>query len=171
VGWIAPGMLFDRAVKRHVVLSAAGLPDALELLVVCVEAGMSLDDAIDRITEDLKWSRPELAEELMLTSADLKILPDRDQALANLASRIDVPSVRAVVTSLSQTLRYGTPLAQALKSTASELRNEALVRMEEKAAGLPALLTLPMMLFIMPTVFMILLGPAVLRILDMVARQ
>jgi tight adherence protein C len=76
-----------------------------------------------------------------------------------------------VVTSLSQTLRYGTPLAQALKSTASELRNEALVRMEEKAAGLPALLTLPMMLFIMPTVFMILLGPAVLRILDMVARQ
>ena len=171
VGWIVPGMLFDRAAKRHVTQSAEGLPDALELLVVCVEAGMSLDDAIDRITEDLKWSRPALAEELMLTSADLKILPERDQALTNLATRIDVPSVRAVVTSLSQTLRYGTPLAQALKSTASELRNDSLVRMEEKAAGLPALLTLPMMLFIMPTVFMILLGPAVLRILDMVAKR
>jgi tight adherence protein C len=169
VGWIAPAALMARAEKRHVRQAAEGLPDALELLVVCVESGMSLDDAIDRITGDLRWSRPALAEELMLTSADLKILPERDQALANLAARIDVPSVKSVVTSLSQTLRYGTPLAQALKSTASELRNDALVRMEEKAAGLPALLTLPMMLFIMPTIFMILLGPAVLRILDMVS--
>jgi tight adherence protein C len=167
VGWIAPNMILDRFTKRHASDSAEGLPDALELLIVCVEAGLSLEDSIDRIIVDLKWSRPALAEELMLTSADLKILPDRDQALANLATRIDVPSVRSVVTSLSQTLRYGTPLAQALKVTAAELRNDALVRMEEKATGLPTLLTLPMMLFIMPTIFMIILGPAVLRVMDL----
>ena len=167
VGWIAPNMILDRFTKRHSSDSAEGLPDALELLIVCVEAGLSLEDSIDRIIVDLNWSRPALAEELMLTSADLKILPDRDQALANLAARIDVASVRSVVTSLSQTLRYGTPLAQALKVTAAELRNDALVRMEEKATGLPTLLTLPMMLFIMPTIFMIILGPAVLKIMDL----
>jgi tight adherence protein C len=167
VGWLAPNMVLGHFTKRHASDSAEGLPDALELLIVCVEAGLSLEDSIDRIIVDLRWSRPALAEELMLTSADLKILPDRDQALANLATRIDVPSVRSVVTSLSQTLRYGTPLAQALKVTAAELRNDALVRMEEKATGLPTLLTLPMMLFIMPTIFMIILGPAVLRIMDL----
>ena len=167
VGWVAPNMILARFTKRHASDSAEGLPDALELLIVCVEAGLSLEDSIDRIIIDLQWSRPSLAEELTLTSADLKILPDRDQALANLAARIDVPSVRAVVTSLSQTLRYGTPLAQALKVTAAELRNDALVRMEEKATGLPTLLTLPMMLFIMPTIFLVILGPAVLRIMDL----
>ncbi|MDR3512602.1 MAG: type II secretion system F family protein [Caulobacteraceae bacterium] len=171
VGWIAPGMILGHFTKRHVVAAAEGLPEALELLVVCVEAGLSLEDAIDRITGDLSWSQPALAEELALTSADLKILPDRDQALANLASRVDTPSVRSVVTALSQTLRYGTPLVQALRTTAAELRSDALVRMEERANQLPTLLTLPMMLLIMPTTFLIIGGPAALRLLDLFAHH
>jgi tight adherence protein C len=166
-GWLAPAMILSRFAKQRSAAAADGLPEALELLVVCVEAGLSLEDAIDRITEDLKWSRPALAEELALTSADLKILPDRDRALANLAERIDAPSVRSVVTALSQTLRYGTPLAQALRVTAAELRDEALIQMEERANRLPTLLTLPMMLFIMPTIFLIIGGPAALRLMDL----
>jgi tight adherence protein C len=164
-GWIAPAFVLRHAARRHAKAVTEGLPEALELLVICVEAGLSLEDGIDRITGELRWSQPDLAEELMLTSADLKILSDRDQALGNLARRIDTPSVRSVVTALSQTLRYGTPLAQALRVTAAELRNDALMRMEERANRLPSLLTVPMMLFIMPTIFMIIGGPAVLTLL------
>ncbi len=170
VGWLAPAMIVENFAKRHSA-AAAGLSEALELLVICVGAGLSLEDAIDRITGELKWSRPALAEELMLTSADLKILPDRDVALGNLAARIDVPSVRSVVTALSQTLRYGTPLGQALRVTAAELRNDGLLQMEERANRLPTLLTLPMMLFIMPTIFLIIGGPAALRLLDLFAQR
>ena len=170
-GWIGPSMLVRRWAKRHAADAAAGLSEALELLVVCVGAGLSLEDAIDRITGELKWSRPALAEELSLTSADLKILPDRDVALGNLANRIDTPSVRSVVTALSQTLRYGTPLGQALRTTAAELRNDGLLQMEERANRLPTLLTLPMMLFIMPTIFLIIGGPAALKLMDVLAHR
>jgi tight adherence protein C len=148
-----------------------GLPEALELLVVCVEAGLALEDSIDRVTEELKLSQPVLAEELALTSADLKILPDRDIALHNLADRIAEPSVRSVVTTLSQTLRYGTPLAQALRTSAAELRSESLMTLEERANRLPTLLTVPMMLFILPTIFLIVGGPAVLRLTDILSHR
>jgi tight adherence protein C len=134
---------------------------------VCVEAGLALEDGIDRIAFELKDSRPALADELALTSADLKILPSRDQALANLADRVDVASVRSVVTTLSQTMRYGTPLAQAIRVVAAEMRNESLIQLEERANRLPTMLTIPMMLFIMPTIFLVIGGPSVLRLIDM----
>jgi tight adherence protein C len=169
IGWFAPGVILQRLAARHTKLAADALPEALELLVVCVESGLSLEDAIDRITVELEWTRPALAEELMLTSADLKILPDRDQALANLATRIDTPSIRSVVTALTQTLRYGTQLAQALRTTAAELRNDALLQMEERANKLPTLLTIPLILFIMPTIFFLVGGPAALRLIDSLA--
>jgi tight adherence protein C len=114
----------------------------------------------------LLQSQPALGEELARTSADLKILPSREQALANLAGRVDMPSVRTVVTTLSQTLRYGTPLAQGLRVVSGELRNDTLVRLEERANQLPTLMTIPMMLFIMPTIFMIVAGPAALHVID-----
>jgi tight adherence protein C len=114
----------------------------------------------------LQRSQPVLAEELALTSADLKILPSRDRALMNFAERIEAPSVRSVVTTLSQTMRYGTPLAQALRVVASELRSESLMKLEERANQLPTLMTIPMMVFIMPTIFLVVAGPAVLRLLD-----
>jgi tight adherence protein C len=170
-GWFLPPFILQRLVKRRAKAAADGLPDALELLVVCVEAGLSLENAIDRIIGELARSQPALAAELALTSADLKILPSRDQALANLAERVDVPSVRSVVSTLSQTLRYGTPLAQAMRVVAAQMRTEALIDLEERANRLPAIMTVPMMLFIMPVIFLIVGGPAVLRLLDMLAHR
>ncbi len=123
---------------------------------------------MNRIVGELKASHPLLAQELALTSADLRVLPSRDEALRRLAQRINLPSVQSVVTALSQTLRYGTPLAQALRVVASELRNEALMRLEEQANRLPVLLTIPMILFILPSLFLIIGGPAALRIWDVV---
>jgi tight adherence protein C len=166
IGWFLPSMIIGKLIKRHIKSIVSGLPDALELLVICVQAGLSFEDGIDRVAGVLEQSQPALAEELILTSADLKILPSREQALANLAVRVDMPSVRSVVTTLSQTLRYGTPLAQALRVVSSELRNDTLVRLEERANQLPTLMTIPMMLFIMPTIFMIVAGPAALRVMD-----
>lgn len=165
-GWLIPMMLVRRQIKHRAKAVVAGLPDALELLVICVEAGVAFEDGIDRVVVELQASQPALSDELALTSADLKILPSRDRALANLAERVPMPSVRSVVTTLSQTMRYGTPLAQALRIVAAELRTDSLVRLEERANQLPTLMTVPMMIFIMPTIFMVVGGPAVLRLLD-----
>lgn len=164
--WFLPKFFIDYGVKQRAKAVRAGLPDALELLVVCIEAGLSLEDGLSRVVVEIKQSQPALADELGLTLADLKILPSRDQALINLADRVDVPSVRAVVMTLTQTLRYGTPLAQSLRVVASEMRNDFLVEMEERANRLPAFLTLPVMLFLMPTIFLVVGGPAALRIMD-----
>jgi tight adherence protein C len=169
-GWFLPLLVVGRLIKAHMRAVATGLPDALELLVVCVEAGLALDDGLERIVVEMRHAHPELAEELALTAADLKILPSRDQALANLARRVDVPSVRSVVLTLSQTMRYGTPLAQALRTVAAEMRNDSLLALEERANRLPTLLTMPMMLFIMPTIFLVVGGPAALRLIDVFLR-
>jgi tight adherence protein C len=165
-GWFIPAMTVRILVNRHIRSVVRGLPDALELMVICVEAGLSLEDSLNRISKELKISQPALAEELEITSADLKILPSRDQAFAHLANRINVPNMRSLVTTLSQTMRFGTPLAQALRTVASEMRNDSLIAMEGRANRLPALLTVPMMLFIMPTIFLIVGGPAALRVMD-----
>jgi len=166
LGWFLPMILVRAFVNQHTAMVVSGFPDALELLVICVEAGLSLEDSLGRIVKELRLTHPQLAAEMALTSADLKILPSRDQAFANLAERVDAPSIRSVVTTLSQTMRYGTPLAQALRVAASEMRNDSLIAMEGRANKLPALLTVPMMLFIMPTIFLIVGGPAALRIID-----
>lgn len=165
-GWFVPVVVVRRLIKSRTKEIVAGLPDALELLVICVEAGLSFEEGISRVSEVLHTSRPAVAEELALTSADLKILPNHEQALANLAGRVDAPSVKTVVTTLSQTLRYGTPLAQGLRVISAELRTDALVRLEERANQLPSLMTIPMMLFILPTIFMIVAGPAALHVMD-----
>ena len=165
-GWFLPAMVVGRLVQKRTETVATGLPDALELLVVCVEAGLALEDGLERVVTEMRHSHPSLAEELALTAADLKILPSRDQALSNLADRVAVPSVRSVATTLSQTMRYGTPMVQALRTVASELRDDSVLALEERANRLPTLMTLPMMLFIMPTIFLIVGGPAALRLMD-----
>lgn len=144
----------------------AGLPDALELMVICVEAGLTLEEALSRTARELQQGRPWLAQQLDMTSADLRILSNRDDALANLAARVGSPGMRSLATALAQTLRYGTPLAQALRSMATEMRNESLIALEERTNRLPALMTVPMMLFIMPTIFLIVGGPAALHVMD-----
>jgi tight adherence protein C len=169
-GWLTPAFIITTRAKRRVRLIARGLPDALELLVVCVEAGLSLDDGLDRVVAELWESHPALADELALLSADLRILPSRDQALTNLAERVDLPSIRSIVGTLSQTMRFGTPLAQAMKVVAGEMRNDVLLSMEERANRLPALMTVPMIIFILPTIMLILGGPAMLRVLDQLSQ-
>lgn len=166
-GWISPIFYIDFVVRRQTKAVASGLPDALELLVVCVEAGLSLEDGLQRVARELKEAQPALADELTRTWAEINVLPSRAQALINLADRIDVPSVRSVVSMLSQSLQFGTPLAQSLRVGASEMRNDQMTQLEERASRLPALLTIPVMLFIMPTVFLLVGGPSALRLLDM----
>ena len=166
IGWFLPMIFIARSVKQRAKVVRSGLPDALELLVICVEAGLSLEDGLDRVVRELARSQPALADELGLTLADLRILPSRDQALTNLAERVNVPSVRSVVTTLTQTLRYGTPLAKSLRVVAAEMRNDYLIELEERANRLPAYLTLPVIVFLMPTIFLIVGGPAALRLLD-----
>lgn len=147
------------------------LPDALDLLVICVEAGLSLDAAVERVGQEFAPSCPALSEELGLLSAELSFLGDRRRAFDNLARRVDLAPVQALIATLIQTERFGTPVAQALRVLSTEQRNMRMVRAEEKAARLPALLTVPMILFILPALFVVLLGPAILRIADAFGRM
>lgn len=142
------------------------LPDALDLLVVCAEAGLTLDSALNRVAKELGRAYPELADEFSLTAIELGFLPERKQALVNLSERVDVPALRGVVTTLIQSERYGTPLATSLRVLSAEFRNERLMKAEEKAARLPATLTVPLILFIMPTLFVVLMGPAACKVAD-----
>lgn len=146
------------------ITSGGSFPNSLDLLVICAEAGLSLDAALTRVARDLGPAAPHLADELGLTAVELGFLPNRRQALQNLARRTDLPALRAVVNTLVQTERYGTPLAQALRVLAAEFREERMLKAEEKAARLPAILTVPMIIFILPTLFVVLIGPAMVRV-------
>jgi tight adherence protein C len=170
-GWLLPGILIGMSVRQRAKEVAAAMPEALDLLVICVDAGLSLEDSLVRVVAELGQSRPALADELALTSADLQILPSRDEALMRMADRVDLPSITSVVMTLSQTLQYGTPLAQALRVISAQMRDDALIQLEERANQLPALLTVPMMLFIMPTIFLVVGGPAVLQLIDVLGRR
>ncbi|HUY69390.1 MAG TPA: type II secretion system F family protein [Alphaproteobacteria bacterium] len=163
-GWLLPNLLVkNKAQKREDVLRKA-MPDALDLLVICAEAGLSLDAGFDRVSREMASSAPELAEEIGLTSVELGFLPDRAKALQGLADRVPLPGVLALANTLLQTERYGTPLAQALRVLSAEMREERIMKAEEKAARLPAILTVPMIIFILPPLFVVLIGPAAIRV-------
>ena len=137
-----------------------GLPDALDLLVICAEAGLTVDAAFARVARELGRAYPELGEEFTLTSIELGFLTERRQAFENLAGRVDLDALRGVVTTMIQTEKYGTPLASALRVLSAEFRHERMMRAEEKAARLPAIMTVPLILFILPVLFVVILGPA-----------
>jgi tight adherence protein C len=166
LGWYWPELVIRDMAKARAEEVVAGLPDALDLLVICAEAGLALEDGIERVAAELKLSQPVLADELLLTAADLKVLPSSEQALAKLAERVESQPVRSLVGTLSQTMRYGTPLAQAMRVVATQIRNDALLSLEERANKLPALMTIPMIVLIMPTIYLILAGPAALNVID-----
>ena len=155
------------AIKRTQVIAKA-LPDGLDLLTICVEAGLSLDMALTRVSKELQGLSAELAYELQLTAIELTFLPDRQQAFENLANRNDIPGVRALVNAFRQTEKFGTPLAQSLRVLSAEFRNERMMKAEEKGARLPAMMTVPMMIFILPTLFIIIMGPGIISIIDTV---
>ena len=143
-----------------------GLPDALDLMVICAEAGLSLDSALKRTAREMALSSAEIADEFGLTSVEIGFLPDRAQALKNLIRRCDLPGIRGLVNTLLQSERYGTPLAQSLRVLSAEYRNERLMRAEEKAARLPAVMTVPLIMFVLPPLFIVLIGPAIMRFMD-----
>jgi tight adherence protein C len=161
-GLFAPTLYVKNcAAKRREALLKA-LPDGLDLLVICVEAGLTLDAALARVARELGRSFPALADEFGLTAVELAFLPDRQQALNNLGQRTNMPTLRGVINTLQQSEKFGTPLANSLRVLGAEFRDSRMIRAEEKAARLPSLLTVPMMVFIMPVLFIVLLGPAAL---------
>lgn len=171
LGAVGPGIWIKNKISKRQYAIRKGVPDALDLLVICVEAGLSLDAALTRVSRELGRGAPELADEFQLTALELGFLPERRQALDNLSKRVTLPSIRAVVGSLLQTEKYGTALAQSLRVLAAEFRNERMMRAEEKAARLPAILTVPMVVFILPTLFIVLIGPAIIKTIDALTKM
>ena len=162
----APDLWLSNKVNKRSHAIRKGLPDALDLLVICAEAGLTVDAAFGRVSRELGKAYPELGDEFALTSIELGFLTDRRFAFENLSRRIDLDSVRGVVTTMIQTEKYGTPLASALRVLSAEFRNERMMRAEEKAARLPAIMTVPLILFILPVLFVVILGPAACSISD-----
>ena len=162
----APDLWLKNKVTKRSHAVRKGLPDALDLLVICAEAGLTVDAAFGRVAKELGKAYPELGDEFGLTAIELGFLNERRQALENLAMRVDLEAVRGVVTTMILTEKYGTPLASALRVLSAEFRNERMMRAEEKAARLPAIMTVPLILFILPTLFIVILGPASCSISD-----
>jgi tight adherence protein C len=166
IGWHLPEVVLTRLAKRRRIRLERGMPDALDLLVICAEAGLSLDQAIEQVSRDIRPSNREVAQEFAATAAEMRILTDRGQALENLARRAGLSSLRSVIATLNQSIKFGTPLATSLRVLATDMRSERLSRFEERAARLPVLLTVPLMALILPALMIVIGTPLVLRILD-----
>jgi len=162
----APDIWLKNKVTKRSHAIRKGLPDALDLLVICAEAGLTVDAAFNRVARELGKAYPELGDEFGLTAIELGFLNERRNAFENLAQRVDLEAVRGVVTTMIQTEKYGTPLASALRVLSAEFRHQRMMRAEEKAARLPAIMTVPLILFILPTLFVVILGPATCSIND-----
>ncbi len=156
----APDIYLNNLVTKRSAAIRKGVPDALDLLVICAEAGLTVDAAFARVSRELGNAYPELGEEFQLTSIELGFLTERRMAFENLAERVKLDALKGVVTTMIQTEKYGTPLASALRVLSAEFRHERMMRAEEKAARLPAIMTVPLILFILPTLFVVILGPA-----------
>ena len=161
IGIKTPEIYLDYLTKQRRDTIRRAFPDALDLLLICTEAGISIENAFRRVSEEIGRQSPALAEELALTTAELAFLPDRRLAYENLARRVDIESVRQIVTVLNQAERYGTPLASALRTVAQESRHMRMAEAEKKAAALPPKLTVPMIVFFLPVLFVVILGPAI----------
>jgi tight adherence protein C len=165
-GYYAPVMFVKNAISKRASALRKGLPDALDLLVICSEAGLTIESAFNRVSKELGGAYPELGDEMSLTAIELGFLQERRAAYDNLSKRVNLQAIRAVMTTLIQTEKYGTPLASALRVLSAEFRNERMMKAEEKAARLPAIMTVPLILFILPTLFVVLVGPAACKIKD-----
>lgn len=162
----AADIFLDNKIQKRTDEIRKGLPDALDLLVICAEAGLTVDVAFNRVAKELGRGYPELGDEFALTAIELGFLTERRMAFENLAYRVKLDAVKGVVTTMIQTEKYGTPLASALRVLSAEFRNDRMMRAEEKAARLPAIMTIPLILFILPTLFIVILGPAACSIGD-----
>jgi len=165
VGMQLPLMLLKNKIQRRQLSIRRAFPDTLDLLLICVESGMSIEAAFRKVSDEIGSQSVALAEELTLTTAELSYLPDRRQAYENLAKRINLDGVKSVCMALQQSERYGTPLATMLRVMAQENRDMRMAEAEKKAAGLPPKLTVPMILFFLPVLFIVILGPAAIKVM------
>ena len=166
-GMMAPEFYIKRRRSQYIAALEIGLSDALDLMVICVESGLALEPAIERVGQEIKAAHPQVALEFELTTNELRVVADRRLALLNLGLRTGLEPLKRLSTTLVQTLQYGTPLASALRVLSAELRSETMTRFEAKAAKLPVLLTVPMILFILPCLFLVVGGPAIVQVLTM----
>jgi len=164
-GFYAPNVFVQNLITRRQESIKRAFPDSLDLLLICVESGMSIEAAFGRVGQEIGAQSVEMAEEMSLTTAELSYLQERQQAYSNLAKRTGLPGVKAVATSLMQAERYGTPLGTALRVMAQENRDMRMAEAEKKAAALPPKLTVPMIAFFLPVIFVVILGPAAIKIM------
>jgi len=163
-GMLSPNLYLKNKIQRRQTAIKRAFPDALDLLLICVESGMSVEAAFRKVSEEVGGQSVELAEELTLTTAELSYLPDRRQAYDNLAQRVGLEGVKAVCLALQQSERYGTPLGTTMRVLAQENRDMRMSEAEKRAAALPPKLTVPMILFFLPVLFVVILGPAAIRV-------
>ncbi len=166
IGFYGPNIYVSNVATKRLASIMAVFPDALDLLLICVESGMSIEAAIQKVSAEVGTSSIELAEELVLLSAELSYLPERRQAYEGFAKRTNHPGIKSVATAMTQAERYGTPLGTALRVMAKENRELRIAAAEKKAAQLPAKLTVPMILFFLPVIFIVILGPAIIKVQD-----
>ncbi len=164
IGMLAPDFFIKQVRGRHLKKVQRGLPDALDMMVICAQAGLGLENAIDRVAQEFVFANQAVALELAICSSEMRIGTDRRVALLALGERTGLEQMRRLAGTLIQTMQFGTPLSQALRVLASEMRQDNLTKFEEKAARLPVFLTLPMICFILPCVFIVVGGPAGLQI-------
>jgi len=164
-GYLLPLILLKNAITKRQKLLQRAYPDALDLIVICVESGMSIEAAFNKVTDQMAESSAEMAEEMGLTAAELAFLSDRRAAFENLHERTGMPSFKALATTLLQSERYGTPIANGLRVLAQENRDARMSTAERKAAALPAQLTVPMIIFFLPVLFIVIVGPAAIQVI------
>jgi tight adherence protein C len=164
-GFFLPRFALKRMIAKRQHRITLGLPDALDLTVICVEAGLALDQALMRVGEDLRHAHPELSDEFYLVNLEMRAGKPRAEALRNLAARTGVPDIRALVATLIQTDRFGTSVAQALRVHSDSLRTERRQRAEEQAAKTTIKMVIPLVLFILPSIMFVSLGPAVIQLI------
>ena len=166
VGWYLPTFFVSQFAKGRRRQLEYGIADALDLLVICVEAGLGLEQALDRVARDIAEANPVVAEELSKTVAEMRVMPQIRDALDNFARRSNIAAIRSVMTTLVQAVQYGTPLSNSLRVLAAEMRSHRMMRIEERAARLPVLMTIPLIMFILPCLFIVIGGPAILGVMD-----
>jgi tight adherence protein C len=171
IGYYAPNLYISNVAQKRRESIVAAFPDALDLLLICVESGMSIEAAIQKVSAEVGGSSIELAEELALLTAELSYLPERRTAYEGLAKRTNHPGIKSVATAMIQAERYGTPLGSALRVMSKENRELRLSAAEKKAAALPAKLTVPMILFFLPVLFVVILGPAIIKVQDIMSHK
>jgi tight adherence protein C len=164
-GYMLPDILVSNAISKRQAEIIKKFPDALDLTVICIEAGVSLEAAFTRVADEMAADAPALSEEFSITTAELAFLSDRRQALENFSERTGAAPIKSLVTALIQSEKYGTPLGAALRVVSQESRDTRMARAEEKAAALPAKLTVPMVTFFLPVLFMVLIGPTIIQVM------